>query len=262
MCWKLIKKIKNTKIKKEKHKIIFRANGPLKNTYLTDELKNLNYKIKNYPILIIKRIYTKEIKINNNDVVITTSFNGIFYLSQLTQNRIFDLYTLGKAATLLAKKLGFKNRIECDGDSGNILLSFIENNKNKLVNRGNIIYAGAKEISFNLPKELSRLGYKVNRYKIYSSEAINQFSSNFINLIKKRSVSWIVLLSSKGAKAFQANAKKVFNKEELSYINIACISSNVAKKLNRKLFKTFYPETPNINFIKKIISQCEQKYGA
>ena len=71
-----------------------------------------------------------------------------------------------------------------------------------------------------------------------------------------------MLLSSKGAKAFQANAKNVFNKEELSCINFACISSNVAKKLNKKHFKTFYPETPNINFIKKIISQCEKKYGS
>ena len=197
-------------MKKNKYIIIFRASGPLKNTYLSDKLAKLNYKIEDYPILNVKKIYTKEIKINDNDVVITSSFNSIYYLSQLTQNRIFILYTLGKAATLLAKKLGFKNIIECTGDSGNILLNFIKNNKNKLINRGNIIYAGAKEISFNLPKELSSLGYKVKRYKIYSSEAINQFSSNFLNLVKKRNVSWIVLLSSKGAKAFQANAKKGF----------------------------------------------------
>ena len=247
---------------KKKHIIIFRADGPLKNTYLTDKLEKLNYKIKSYPILSVKKIYSKEIKINNNDTVITTSFNSIYYLSQLTQNRIFDLYTLGKATTLLAKKLGFKNIIECNGDSGNILLSFIRNNRNKLINRGNIIYAGAKEISFNLPKKLSRLGYKVNRYKIYSSQAINHFSSNFVKLVKKRNVSWVVLLSSKGATAFQANAKKTFDKEELSCINFACISYNVAKKLNKKYFKTFYPETPNINYIKKIISQCEKKYGS
>ena len=246
----------------KKHIIIFRADGPLKNTYLTDKLEKLNYKIKSYPILSVKKIYSKEIKINNNDTVITTSFNSIYYLSQLTQNRIFDLYTLGKATTLLAKKLGFKNIIECNGDSGNILLSFIRNNKNRPINRGNIIYAGAKEISFNLPKKLSILGYKVNRYKIYSSQAINHFSSNFVNLVKKRNVSWIVLLSSKGATAFQANAKKAFDKEELSCINFACISYNVAKKLNKKYFKTFYPETPNINYIKKIISHCEKKYGS
>ena len=248
-------------MKKQKHIIVFRAIGPLKNTYLTDKLEKLNYKIKNYPILNVKQIYKKKIKIYDNDVVITTSFNSIYYLSQLSPNRIFYLYTLGKAATLLAKRLGFKNIIECSGDSGKLLLNFISNNKNKLINRGNIIYAGAKEISFNLPKELRLLGYKVKRYKIYSSEAINHFSSSFVDLVKRKNISWIVLLSSKGAKAFSANAKKVFNKEDLSYINFACISSNVAQKLNKKYFKTFYPETPNINFIKKIISQYEKKYG-
>ena len=248
-------------MKKNKYIIIFRASGPLKNTYLVDRLAKLNYKIKDYPILSVKKIYKKEIKINDNDVVITSSFNSIYYLSQLTQNRIFILYTLGKAASLLAKELGFKNIIECTGDSGNMLINFIKNNKNKIINRGNVIYVGAKEISFNLPKKLSSLGYKVKRYKIYSTEAINQFSSNFLDLVKKRNVSWIVLLSSKGAKAFQANAKKAFGKEELSCINFACISSNVAKNLNKKYFKIFYPEKPDLNFIKKVISQYEKKYG-
>ena len=248
-------------MKANKYIIIFRAKGPLENTYLINKLEKLNYQIKTFPILNIKKIYHKQIKISADDTVITTSFNSIYYLSTLTKNRNFCLYTLGKASFLLAKQFGFKNIIECNGDSGNILSNFIENNKSKKVNRGNIIYAGAKEISFNLPRELSRLGYKVKRYKIYSSEAINHFSSNFVNLVKKGNVSWIVLLSSKGAKAFQTNAKKAFNKEELSCINFACISSNVAKKLNKKYFKTFYPETPNINFIKKIISKYEKKYG-
>ena len=132
-------------MKKNKYIIIFRASGPLKNTYLADKLAKLNYKIKDYPILNVKKIYTKEIKINDNDVVITSSFNSIYYLSQLTQNRIFILYTLGKAATLLAKELGFKNIIECTGDSGNILLNFIKNNKNKIINRGILFTLGQKK---------------------------------------------------------------------------------------------------------------------
>ena len=78
-------------MKKNKYIIIFRASGPLKNTYLADKLAKLNYKIKYYPILNVKKIYTKEIKIGDNDVVITSSFNGIYYLSQLTQNRAFIL---------------------------------------------------------------------------------------------------------------------------------------------------------------------------
>ena len=245
----------------EKHIIIFRASGPLKNNYLNKKLEELNYTIKDYPILNIKKIYYKEIKVKDNDIVITSSFNSIYYLSTLTPNRNFCLYTLGQAASLLAKKLGFKNIIECSGDSGNILKKFIKYNKNRKVNMGNIIYAGAQSISFDLPKELSLLGYKVKRYKIYSSEAINQLSSSFIKLVKNRNVSWVVLLSSKGAKAFSANAKKIFSKEDLSYIHFVCISSNVAKNLNKKYFKTFYPETPNVNFIKKIILKYGKKYG-
>ena len=248
-------------MKKNKYIIIFRASGPLKNTYLVDRLAKLNYKIKDYPILNVKKIYKKEIKINDNDVVITSSFNSIYYLSQLTQNRIFILYTLGKAASLLAKELGFKNIIECTGDSGNMLISFVKNNKNKIINRGNVIYVGAKEISFNLPKKLSCLGYNVKRYKVYSSEAINEFSNNFVRLVKNKNVAWIVLLSSKGAKTFHAIAKNVFNKEDFSNISFACMSSNVAKNLDQKYFKTFYPKKPNIDFIKKIILKYERKHG-
>ena len=246
-------------MKKKKHIIIFRASGPLKNTLLTKELEKLNYKIINLPILNIKKIYNKEIKIKANDIVVTTSFNSIYYLSTLTENRDFFLYTLGKAASILAKKLGFKNIIECSGDSGNILLHFIS--KNKIANGRNVIYVGAKEISFNLPKKLSCLGYNVKRYKVYSSEAINEFSNNFVRLVKNKNVAWIVLLSSKGAKTFHAIAKNVFNKEDFSNISFACMSSNVAKNLDQKYFKTFYPKKPNIDFIKKIILKYERKHG-
>ena len=88
-------------MKKEKYIIIFRANGPLKNTYLTDKLKNLNYKIKNYPILIIKKIYTKEIKVNNNDVVITDRiiFSNISYEMRNKQNRVFMPYKINTPVT-------------------------------------------------------------------------------------------------------------------------------------------------------------------
>ena len=92
-------------MKKNKYIIIFRASGPLKNTYLADKLAKLNYKIKDYPILNVKKIYTKEIKINDNDVVITSSFNSIYYLSQLTQNRIFDFIYAWQSCYIISKKI-------------------------------------------------------------------------------------------------------------------------------------------------------------
>ena len=94
-------------MKKNKYIIIFRASGPLKNTYLADKLAKLNYKIKDYPILNVKKIYTKEIKINDNDVVITSSFNSIYYLSQLTQNRIFHFIYARQSCHIISKKIRF-----------------------------------------------------------------------------------------------------------------------------------------------------------
>ena len=248
-------------MKQKKNIIIFRAKGPLNNTYLSDKLKALNYLVKSYPILKIKKIYYKKIKTTPNDKILTTSFYGIYFLSKLTKNRNFYLYSLGRSSSLLAKNLGFKNIIECSGDSASIVNNFISKNKFYKVNKGNIIYAGAKEISSNLPERLNELGYNVKRYKLYSSESINGFNNSFINLVKRKKVLWVVLLSSKGAKAFYKNSKKKFSKEDLSCINFACISKKVAENLNEKYLKIFYPKIPDINYIKKIILKYEKKYG-
>ena len=48
---------------KKNHIIIFRADGPLKNTYLTDKLEKLNYKIKSYPILSVKKYIQKKLRL-------------------------------------------------------------------------------------------------------------------------------------------------------------------------------------------------------
>tara|TARA_B100000900_G_C20551372_1_gene704871 strand:+ start:479 stop:1267 length:789 start_codon:yes stop_codon:yes gene_type:complete len=261
MCGQFIKKTKSYRMKQKKNIIIFRAKGPLDNTYLSDQLRSLNYIIKSYPILKIKKTYHKKIKTTPYDKIITTSFYGIYYLSKLTKERDFYLYSLGKSSSLLAKNLGFKNIIECSGDSGSILNNFISNDKFYKVNKGNVIYAGAKEISFNLPKRLQELGYNIKRYKLYSAETINDFNNSFINLVKRKKVLWIILLSSKGAKAFDVNSQKIFTKKDLSSINFACISNKVAKNLNEKYLKIFYPKIPDINYIKKIILKYEKKYG-
>ena len=50
-------------MKKKKYIIIFRASGPLKNTYLADKLARLNYKIEDYPILNVKKYIQKKLRL-------------------------------------------------------------------------------------------------------------------------------------------------------------------------------------------------------
>ena len=143
-----------------------------------------------------KKIVKKLDNIKNGKILDIATGTGdlAIEIKKKCSNKIYGIDISEKMIEIANKKirkLGFKNIIECTGDSGNMLLNFIKNNKNKIINRGNVIYVGAKEISFNLPKKLSSLGYKVKRYKIYSTEAINQFSSNFLNLVKKRKIKLI-----------------------------------------------------------------------
>lgn len=243
--------------------IILRAKGPVQNNYLKNMLSDLNYKILSFPILKIKSIYNKNINISKNALVFTTSYYGIYFLSKLCKEKNFSLFTLGEASKKLAIKLGYKNIIECSEDSANMLRVFLKNKNNFLKNeKGEIIYAGAKNISFNLPGKISELGYKVKRYKLYRSDSVEKLNLKFVNLVKKKSVSWIILLSTKGAKNFNFLSKKNFSKKEISHINFLCISNKVSKVLNNNRYTKFFPEFYSVDNIKKIILNNGGKYGS
>ena len=93
------------------------------------------------------------------------------------KNRNFYLYSLGRASSLLAKNLGFKNIIECNGDSARMLQVFINNNKSSSYKKkGALIYLGANNISYNLPAKLADLGYVVQRYKVYKTINVKKLS--------------------------------------------------------------------------------------
>ena len=243
--------------------IILRAKGPIRNDYLKNILSDLNFEIKSFPVLEIIRLYNKTINISKNALVFTTSYYGIYFLSKLSKEKEFILFTLGEASKRLAIKLGYKNIIECSGDSANMLKVFLKDKNNFLKNKkGEIIYAGAKNISFNLPGKISELGYKVKRYKLYRADSINKLNLNFINLVKKNRISWIILLSVKGAKNFKLLSRRIFSKKELSSIRFICISGKVAKIINEDKYTIFFPNIPSVDNIKKIIINNGGKHGS
>jgi len=247
---------------KKKNIVIFKSEGPLKNLNLRNQLKDLNFNILSYPILKVKKIYSKNLKVKENSIIFTTSFHSVFFLSELTLERNFKLYTLGEASSLLAKDLGFKNVIETNGDSATMLNRFLIDNKYSLnKNKEDIIYVGAKIISYDLPKMLKQFGYKVKRYKIYETLKTDSFKKKFIELVENKKVAWIVLLSKKGAKNYIRLSNKFFSKKNLKEIKFACLSKSISDVLTDKAYNKFYPEYSNIKFIKNIIIKSENYYA-
>ena len=148
--------------------VVFRSKSPINNSHFLQRLSDLEYHIISYPILEVRKTYYKKLNIKKNSTIFTTSFNSIHFLSELMQQRDIQLYTMGEASSILAKKLNFKNIIECNGDSVKIVEAFLKNKYNSSnKKKEDIIYVGAKDISYNLPRKMEELGYTVKRYKIY-----------------------------------------------------------------------------------------------
>ena len=70
---------------------------------------------------------------------------------------------------------------------------------------------GAKNISLDLPKYATNVGYKVKRYIVYKTKEVKVIDEKLKNLIKLKKIKWIVLLSKKGASNFNKLFLRNFN---------------------------------------------------
>jgi len=192
----------------KKYIVILRALGILDNNEIENILKNNLYNIITFPILKAETIYSKPINLNKSQAVLTTSSNAIKIFSQLSKKRNIPLYTVGSTSKKVAEKLGYKNVIDCQGDSVK-MFNVVLKSCNK--NNGDLTYIGAKSISFDIPKMLLDVGYKVKRYIVYKTREVNVIDNKFLNLIKLKKIKWIVLLSRKGASNFNKLFLIIFN---------------------------------------------------
>ncbi len=234
----------------EKNLIIFRALGNFENDQLKILMKDTNYQIITYPILKVINIYSKPIDIENAQAVLVTSSNGIYNLANLSNNRSVKIFTIGSSTKNLSEKLGYKNVIDCDGDSVKMYEVVIKNTK---IADGSLIYVGADNISVDLPNMFKKAGYRVRRYIVYKTEELKVIDKNFIAMIKDRKVSWVVLLSRKGAANFYNLVKKYIKLNYFSDVKFACLSKKIADELPNSIAYKYVPNKPSLDNLKNMI---------
>ena len=239
---------------RKKFIVIFRALSNFPNNELENLLNSTKYNIITLPILKIENIYTKPINTIKAQAVLVTSSNGLYNLSKLSSDRSIKVFTVGSISKKLAKKLGFKNVIDCGGDSVKMFDVVV---KNTTKDCGQLLYVGAENISVNLPKMLTKIGYEVKRYVVYKTKELEMIDSKFINLIKLKKVKWIVLLSKKGALNFNRLIGKYLSLDYLSDVKFACLSSNIADELSNNINYKFFPRKPSLNDLKYVILNNE-----
>ncbi|MBF95917.1 MAG: hypothetical protein CMJ13_01670 [Pelagibacterales bacterium] len=234
--------------------VIFRALGNFPNDELEVLLKKNNYKVITFPILKIVNLRTAPINTVNIQAILVTSSNGLYNLSKLSNNRKIKLFTVGATSKKIAKELGFKNVIDCNGDSVKMFEVVVNNT---IADGGYLLYVGAKDISVNLPKMLEGVGYRVKRHVVYRTVELEMLDRKFLSLIKSKQVGWIVLLSKKGALNFNRLIHKNSSLNYLKNVKFACLSSNIAEALSNKFYSKFFPQKPSLNDIKHVILKNE-----
>ena len=108
-----------------------------------------------FPIMKVNKIRVKNINTQNCQAILTTSFNSLTFLSDLIDNKNLKIFTLGLSSACYARNIGFKNVIDCDGDGDKMVSIILRKTRN---DKGKIIYAGAKNISVNIPHILRNKG--------------------------------------------------------------------------------------------------------
>ena len=221
-------------------------------------LKKYNFDVITLPILKVKKTVTKKVDHNQVQSYVCTSLNGIYYLSDLIIDKKKKLFVIGETSSLYAKKQGFKNVIDCDGDSGK-LVNVIR--KNTLKGDGDIIYAGAKKVSLDVPKKLKSLGYTVNRIVLYETTGVSSLKDIFKKYELDVTNLRMIFLSKKGAEVFISLFLKEYKEKLLSKINFYCLSKNIASVFNSKICKINYPKVPLVNSMLRLIKDSETKNG-
>ena len=234
--------------------VILRSSGAMYNDELEKILKSIHYEVLTFPILKTEYLYSKPIKLHNAQALLTTSSNAIQIFSELSKNRIIPIYTVGSTSKKLAKRLGFKNVIDCQGDSVKMYEKVL---KTSYKNDGSLIYVGAKNISLDLPNMLRGQGYEVKRYIVYKTKEVKVIDEKLKNLINSKKIKWIVLLSKRGASNFNKLFLNNISFTKFEKIKFACLSENIAKELNHIIKLKFFPNKPSLNLLKTIIMKNE-----
>ena len=75
------------------------------------------------------------------NLLLTLQLKRLYYFSKLSDDKLIKIFTVGSSTKKLALELGYKNVIDCNGDSVKMFKVVIENT---IKEKWKLIYVGAK----------------------------------------------------------------------------------------------------------------------
>lgn len=179
------------------------------------------------PIIKIKKNKFKPIAIQDDDLLLITSFNALEIFATQYSIKSLKIAMVGYKSSLFAKSLGFNNIIKV---TNNIfeLIFFI---KSEIPNNTKIIYPRSEHISFDVKNLLYQ--YDLNELLLYKSVPSKKLSDKLVDMIRNQKISRILFFSKRTVDIFikLANNKEMI--KYLSFIEVLVMSNNIARQLEQ-----------------------------
>ncbi len=222
-----------------------------------EELLRINkFEVLRESVLITRSMNNKPIRKKNAQAILLTSSNAAIYFSKRFNSKNIPVFVIGPTTAKTAQECGFKN-VKIYGNTAEKLVFKIKNTLNPI--DGEIIFAGGKDLSLNIPKILSKEGYAIRREILYSTFPSNKLTSRTYDELSGQKTTCVALLSPKGAHAFCKIAEKQLSKVVFKNLNAVCLSHRVAKSAIKGGMKNiFFASTPKAE---ELVSLAIKLYG-
>ncbi len=204
------------------------------------------------PLLEIE-IYDRKINIPANSNILITSANGIKALAKNTNEKDYNIITVGKTSAKEAEKLGFKKILSATHDKSKesgetALFNFIKEN---FPAKENFYHISAEITKGRLGLLMEREGYNYIReilYKAHRLELTDEAVKLFRNEIN------VIFFSERTARIFLEQINVLNLPYGFSRINAVCLSGKIAGVLEGFDFnKVIFPKYPNSDSLLKLI---------
>ena len=212
--------------KKYKKKIMVAGTKNRIISTIEELLRENKFEVFRESVLLTRSINKKPINSEGVQAILLTSSNAAIFLSKRFNARKIPVFAAGLTTAKTAQKYGFEN-VKLFGDTAEKLILKVKSVINP--EDGEIIFAGGKHLSINIPKVLSESGYIIRREILYSTFPRNKLTLKAYNELSEQNTTFIVLLSPRGADAFCKIAKKQLSSFVFNNLNAVCLSQRVAK---------------------------------
>ena len=196
---------------------------------LANTLINMGHKAIIDPVLTITPEAHTNIALSPYQALIFTSAAAVKIFQQKYGAVNLKVFTVGQKTALEAKKHGFKEVLNADGDVKK-LAKLIKTTLDP--HQGPLLYLSADHIAKDINHLLHKDGYQIERAIIYRAEAKTELNEQSKNALKSNKIDYIPFYSARSALIFKEMVVKSNIVDTLNHVTALNLSLNVERQVS------------------------------